>query len=35
MIQVYLYKKPFLKTKILEANIEEDIDMKNQFRIGI
>ena len=26
-------RKPFLRIKYIEANIEEDIDMKNQFRI--
>ena len=26
-------QKPYLRTKYLEANIEEDIDMKNQYRI--
>ena len=26
-------QKPFLRTNYLESNIEEDIDLKNQFRI--
>ena len=26
-------QKPYLRTKYIEANIEEDIDMKNRFRI--
>ena len=26
-------QKPFLRTNYIEANIEEDIDLKNQFRI--
>ena len=26
-------QKPYLRTKYLETKIEEDIDMKNQFRI--
>ena len=26
-------KKPYLRTNYIEANIEEDIDLKNQFRI--
>ena len=26
-------RKPYLRTNHIEANIEEDIDMKNQFRI--
>ena len=30
---LYLYKNHTQKTKDIEANIEEDIDMKNQFRI--
>ena len=25
-------QKPFLRTKYIEANIEEDIDLKNQYR---
>ena len=28
-----LVKKPYLRTNFIEANIEEDIDLKNQFRI--
>ena len=28
-------QKLYLRTKYLESNIEEDIDMKNQFRIEI
>ena len=28
-------QKPYLRTKYIEANIEEDIDLKNQFRIKI
>ena len=26
-------QKPYLRTSCIEANIEEDIDLKNQFRI--
>ena len=26
-------QKPFLRTNYIESNIEEDIDLKNQFRI--
>ena len=26
-------RKPYLRTNYIEANIEEDIDLKNQFRI--
>ena len=26
-------QKPYLRTNYIEANIEEDIDLKNQFRI--
>ena len=26
-------EKPYLRTNYIEANIEEDIDLKNQFRI--
>ena len=26
-------QKPFLRTKFIESNIEEDIDLKNQYRI--
>ena len=33
LIQVYLYKKPYLRTKYIDANIEEDIDLKNHYRI--
>ena len=33
LIQAYLYKKPYLRTKYIESNIEEDIDMKYQFKI--
>ena len=29
----YLFEKPYLRTKYIEANIEEDIDLKNQYRI--
>ena len=25
-------QKPYLRTKYIESNIEEDIDLKNQFR---
>ena len=28
-----IVQKPFLRTDYIEANIEEDIDLKNQFRI--
>ena len=28
-------QKPYLKTNYIEANIEEDIDLKNQYRIKI
>ena len=30
---VCLYKKPYLRTNYIESNIEEDIDLKNQYRI--
>ena len=26
-------QKPYLRTNYIESNIEEDIDLKNQFRI--
>ena len=26
-------QKPYLRTNFIEANIEEDIDLKNQYRI--
>ena len=26
-------QKPYLRTNYIEANIEEDLDLKNQFRI--
>ena len=26
-------QKPFLRTNYIEADLEEDIDLKNQFRI--
>ena len=28
-----LVQKPYLRTNYIEANIEEDIDLKNQYRI--
>ena len=28
-----IVQKPYLRTNYIEANIEEDIDLKNQFRI--
>ena len=28
-----LVQKPYLRTNYIEANIEEDIDLKNHFRI--
>ena len=28
-------QKPYLRTNCIEANIEEDIDLKNQYRIKI
>ena len=28
-------KKSYLKTNYIEANLEEDIDMKNQYKIKI
>ena len=28
-------QKPYLRTNYIESNIEEDIDMKNQYRIKI
>ena len=28
-----LVKKPYLRTEYIESNIEEDLDLKNQFRI--
>ena len=27
-------QKPYLRTNYIEANIEEDIDLKNQYRIN-
>ena len=33
LIQVYSYKKPYLRTNYIEANIEEDIDLENRYRI--
>ena len=33
MIQVLFVQKPYPRTKYLESNIEEDIDLKNQYRI--
>ena len=33
MILGYLKKNPYLRKIYIEANIEEDIDLKNQFRI--
>ena len=33
LILVCLLKKPYLRTNYIESNIEEDIDLKNQFRI--
>ena len=30
---LYLYKKLYSRSNFKEANIEEDIDLKNQFRI--
>ena len=29
-----LFHKPYLKTKFIKTKIEEEIDMKNQFRIN-
>ena len=26
-------QKPYLRTNYIESNVEEDIDLKNQFRI--
>ena len=31
LILVYLLQKPYLRTNYLESNIEEDIDLTNQF----
>ena len=28
-----IVQKPYLRTNYIEANIEEDIDLKNQYRI--
>ena len=28
-----ILQKPYLRTKFIESNIEEDIDFKNQYRI--
>ena len=33
LVQAYLYKNTCLRTNNIEANIEEDIDLKNRFRI--
>ena len=33
LIQVYLNKKPYLRTNYIEAKIEQDIDFKKQNRI--
>ena len=33
LTRVLLYKKPYLRHNFIEANIEEDIDLKNEFRI--
>ena len=33
LIHLFLYKKPYLRTIYIESNLEEDIDLKNQFRI--
>ena len=33
LIQVFLYKKPYLRSNYTEANIEEDVDLKNHSRI--
>ena len=32
MIQPPVVRKPYLRTNYVEANIEEDIDLKNQIR---
>ena len=32
MIIQYLYKKPYLRTNYIEANIEEDIELKNEYK---
>ena len=33
-IDIFLFlQKPYLRTNYIEANIEEDIDLTNQFRI--
>ena len=29
----YSYKKPYLRSNYIESNVEEDIDLQNQFRI--
>ena len=33
LMQVYLSKKPYLRTSYIESDTEEDIDFKNQYRI--
>ena len=33
LILLYLYRNFFLRTNYIESNIEEDIDLKNHFRI--
>ena len=29
----FFVQKPYLRTNYIEANIEEDIDLKNQYKI--
>ena len=33
LILVFFVQKPYLRTNYIESNLEEDIDLKNQFRI--
>ena len=33
IVTTLLVQKPYLRTKCIEAKIEEDIDMKNQFKV--
>ena len=33
LIHLYWYEKPYLRTNYIEADFEENTDLKNQFRI--
>ena len=33
LILLYLLKKPYLRSNYIESDVEENIDMKNQYRI--